>query len=211
MGVIRIRGSQHRGSRELTDGNVIRMTVCAAGIEGDNNMWLNAPNVFNDFCYHLRRVGLIEITINVIKKFHFVDAQFLYGVEEFRLAHSAERFQAWIVLFIAEPAALAARSSDQISLYTLRGIFRKRATHAKRFVIGVSKNTHQSQWLLHSNLLDQTRGLILARRMTGKFSGYGREIKIPPARSLVAKNHQLDDLRALYDITVPTSRMTASR
>src|SRR6266542_4349113 len=138
IGVIWIRGGEHCRRRELTDGNVIRMTVCAIGIEGDNDMWLNAPNVPNDFCYRLRRVGLIEITINVIKKFHFVDAQFLRSVEEFNLAHSAERFQAWIILFIAEPAALAACSSDKISLYPLRGIFRKRAAHAQRFIIGMS-------------------------------------------------------------------------
>jgi len=40
-----------------------------------------------------------------------------------------------------------------MSLYTFRGVFRQRASHAHRFVIRMGKNGQQSQWFSHGQAM----------------------------------------------------------
>jgi hypothetical protein len=145
IGIVWIGGGKNRGSRELTDRDVIGVSIRAVGIERDNHMRADAPQMSNDFCNGFGGIRLIEVAINVIEEAHLADAEFSRGVEQFRFADLAERFQARIVLFVAPPAAFAARGGDEICLDSLGGILRQRPAHAQGFIVGMSENAHQAE------------------------------------------------------------------
>ena len=60
---------------KLRNGDVIWMPIASVGPEGDDNIWLDAPQVPDDLCHDLGRVGLVQFAIEVPQEIDAADSE----------------------------------------------------------------------------------------------------------------------------------------
>jgi hypothetical protein len=92
----------------------------------------------------LGRVGAIELAILVVEEDDLAQAKHLCCSAELGLTHSAQRVRSWIGRCVALPAALAARGGHQEGRNSLGGVSRQDAACAKRLVVGMCQDAHES-------------------------------------------------------------------
>jgi hypothetical protein len=74
LGNCGIRGRDDRSGRELRDRDVIGMPVGAVRPEGDDDVWVNAPQMFDDGGDNVLWVGAVEFLIAIVEQRNVVHA-----------------------------------------------------------------------------------------------------------------------------------------
>ena len=91
---------------ELRKRNVVRVAIAAIRREGDNYLRSNAPNLRDKFSDDLCRIGLVYISIDVIKKRYLMQTKIIRRALQLSGADSSDSFEAGIWSFGFEPATL---------------------------------------------------------------------------------------------------------
>ncbi len=150
---VRVGRLENRRARELRQRDVIGMAVMAVHRKRHHHLRPDAADVRGDLGDDLARICPIHVAVNEVEKTDFLQAESLGRAAQLLFAQLAEHAQAGILLLGAEPAALPARAADQVRLHPLGGILRQRRSHAERFVVGMRKDSQQSQRFGHRGLL----------------------------------------------------------
>src|SRR6266566_6327634 len=61
------------GGVKLRNGDVIWMSIASVWPEGNDNIWLDAPEVPDDLCHDLGWVGLVQFAIEVPQEIDAAD------------------------------------------------------------------------------------------------------------------------------------------
>ena len=85
--IIWIRGADHRRGGELTDSNMVGMSVGAVWSKGNHNIGFYPPDVRDNHGYCFVGWSLIQLAVDVIHEANFTDAQCLRGTPQFCFAH----------------------------------------------------------------------------------------------------------------------------
>lgn len=118
-----VGGLDESSRGELTNGDVIWMSIRAIWSEGHHHIRPHAPEMSHDFGDGLGWIGLIQIPINVIQELDLAETKHFRGCTHFGLAPLAECLQPWILLFVAPPAPFSPRCYDQGGLNAFGSIF----------------------------------------------------------------------------------------
>ena len=85
------RPPHHRRGGQLADGYVIRMTICAVGIECHHHLRSHAAQMVNNAANRFLGVGLVHFSILIAQATHLVQTKHLGGGSQFTLAYLPQR------------------------------------------------------------------------------------------------------------------------
>jgi hypothetical protein len=123
------------------------MSIEATGVEGDHNVWPHPPQLRHQRADRLIWSGLVELAIDIVEEADLLEAQRACRQAQLGLAHPPQRRRAWVVVWGAGPAVLAARGRHQIGRDAFGGVSGQDAARPQRFVVGVGQDAHQLELL----------------------------------------------------------------
>src|SRR5690242_12228536 len=106
---------------------MVRVTIASILTEGDDDLGLHPTQMSGNLCHSFRRIGYIQLTIDVIQEIDMANTEYFSSCKQFGFAHPAQCFQSGIIALTAHPATLSAGRRDEMGFQAFGGVFREYA------------------------------------------------------------------------------------
>src|SRR4051812_45327225 len=124
-------GRLHCRGGELADGHMIRMTIGAKGIEGDDDLWTHASQLHHNAPDCLARLCLIELAILVAEQCDLAYAELARRRTQLQFAHATHFFVARPQFIREVTSALPTCGGDDVRLHATGCVRCQRAPNAE--------------------------------------------------------------------------------
>src|SRR5262249_18644280 len=131
---------------------MVGMAVRTVRTECQHNVRFDAADEWHDLPLRLRRIGTVEVSVDVIEKMNLADTQFPASRTQLGLTHFTDPLNRGPHGCISEAAALSSCCCNEIGFDSLFRVSSESPAHPQRFIVGMRQDAHQSEIVSHSHL-----------------------------------------------------------